>query len=143
MKKMIIVVFMLSFVLTIFCSCGERINNTSGSKDFFLKEEAILDELPKVLEKGERFTITGIVDYSDEPSDIGENYCSITGDAKIEYLYTDIYDEESKWSSNVFYTKENDTTLLKKYVGQQVTVSGIFDAECHGIPYITKIDVLQ
>lgn len=121
MKKLGLIIICI-LVLTLFISCGSH---------------------DKVLKKGDVFTITGMVDYSDEPSDIGQNYCSITGALTIEYLYTDIYEEESKWSSNVFYTKGKDTILLKKYIGQQVTVSGVFDAESHGIPYITNIDILQ
>ncbi len=87
------------------------------------------------------FSVTGIVDYSDEPSDIGQEYCFITGSETIEYYYTDIYDQESKWASNIFYTYGEDTALLKEYVGQEITVSGAFDAESHGIPYITNIMV--
>ena len=62
-----------------------------------------------------------------------------TGDEKVEYLYIDIYGEESKWSSNIFYTQGKDTSFLKEYVGQKVAVSGIFAAESHGIPYIKDI----
>ena len=96
-----------------------------------------------VLKIGDTFSVTGIVDYSDEPSDIGQEYCLITGNEKIEYYYIDIYDEQSKWSSDVFYTKGEDTALLKEYVGQKIGVSGVFDAESHGIPYITNITILQ
>ncbi len=101
------------------------------------------DNSEKVLKKGDKITITGMVEYSEEPSDIGQKYCSVTGDKNIEYVYTDIYDEESKWSSNVFFTKEKDTDILKKYVGQKVTVSGVLDTESHGIPYITNIEITE
>ncbi len=93
------------------------------------------------LEVGDSFTISGMVDYSDEPSDIGKEYCFVAGDVEIEYYYTDIYDERSQWKSDIFYTKGADTGILKKYVGQEVTLSGIFDSECHGIPYITNISI--
>lgn len=96
---------------------------------------------PDFLNIGDRFSLTGIVDYSDEPSDIGQEYCFITGTEEIEYYYIDIYGEKSKWSSKVFYTKGNDTALLKDYVGQKLTVYGVFDAECHGIPYITNVTI--
>lgn len=92
---------------------------------------------------GDTFSVTGMVSYSNEPSDIGQEYCYVTGDREIEYYYMDIYDKESKWQSNVFYTKGDDTDLLKDYVGCEVEVLGIFDAECHGIPYITQIKVLD
>lgn len=92
---------------------------------------------------GDELTVTGVVDYSDEPSDIGIEYCFISSDTDIEYYYTDVYDEESKWHSNVFYTIGSDTELLKEYVGQKLTVSGIFDAESHGIPYITNIEIVE
>lgn len=99
------------------------------------------DETAETLEKGDMFSVTGVVEYSDEPSDIGQEYCFITGQERIEYFYTDIYDEKSKYSSDVFYTRGNDTTFLKEYIGQEVTITGTFDAECHGIPYITDITV--
>ena len=94
-----------------------------------------------ILKIGDSFSVTGIVEYSDEPSDIGQEYCFITGNKKIEYYYTDIYGEQSQFASNVFYTKGNDTALLKEYIGREVTLSGLFDAESHGIPYITNITV--
>lgn len=94
------------------------------------------------LRNGDFFSVTGVVDFSDDPSDIGQEYCLITGNEKIQYYYTDIYNNESKWASDVFYTKGNDTPLLKEYVGEKVTVSGVFDAECHGIPYITNISIV-
>lgn len=99
------------------------------------------ENLSEALKKGDIFFITGVVGYSDEPSDIGIEYCFITGNEKIEYFYTDIYNEESEYSSNTFYTRDKDTEALKDYIGQKVTVSGSFDAECHGIPYITDITV--
>ena len=99
------------------------------------------NDAPEFLKIGDKFSVTGVVDYSDEPSDIGLEYCFITGADETEYYYIDIYGEQSKWSSKVFYTKGNDTALLKEYVGKRLTVSGIFDAECHGIPYITNITI--
>ena len=33
---------------------------------------------PQNLEIGDTFTLTGVVSYSDEPSDIGQEYCSVT-----------------------------------------------------------------
>ena len=104
------------------------------------KNEAVSVDEMKI---GDTFSVTGMVAYSDEPSDIGQEYCFITGDREIEYYYTDIYGEQSKWKSNVFYTKGEDTPLLKEYVGREVTVSGIFDAESHGIPYITQIEIIH
>ncbi len=93
------------------------------------------------IKAGDEFLVTGTIDYSDEPSDIGREYCFITGDKSLDYTFIDVYNEESKWASNVFYTRGEDTELLKKYVGQKLTVSGVFDAECHGIPYITKVNI--
>ena len=98
---------------------------------------------PDILKIGDSFSVTGTVDYSDEPSDIGQEYCFISGNEKFEYYYTDIYGEQSQFASDVFYTKDDDTALLKEYVGQRLTVSGTFEAESHGIPYITDIKVLQ
>ena len=93
------------------------------------------------MKNGDKFSVTGILEYSDEPSDIGQEYCFITGSEKLQYFYTDIYGKQSQFESNVFYTKGEDTALLKEYVGQKLTVSGTFDAECHGIPYITNVTV--
>lgn len=112
-------------MITLFVSCG---NDSNG----------------KVLKVGDKFTISGMVTYSEEPSDIGQRYCSVAGDVEFEYVYTDIYDEESKWSSKEFFTKDDeDTDLLKKYEGKEVTVSGVFDAESHGVPYITNIEITE
>ena len=129
MKKSVLIMA-FTLIILFFTSCSISYDN---------KE---IDAVNKLLKPGDKFTVTGVVDYSDKPSDIGNNYCSVTGDVKIEYLYMDIYNEESQWSSNVFYTKGNDTILLKKYVGQEITVSGEFDAECHGIQYITNIEIV-
>ncbi len=118
MKKFCIMII-LSFMVVILISCGNHQSN--------------------VLTTGDVFSVTGTVAYFDEPSDIGNEYCSVTGNVKTEYLYTDIYGEESMWSSNTFFTQGDDTTLLKDYTGQQVTVSGVFATESHGIPYITEI----
>ena len=71
-----------------------------------------------ILRNGDFFLVTGDVDFSDDPSDIGQEYCLITGNEKIQYYYTDIYNKESKWASDVF------------------------NAECHGIPYITNISIV-
>lgn len=102
------------------------------------------DNNGKVLKKGDEFTVSGIVAYSEEPSDIGQRYCIVTGDVEFEYIYTDIFGEESKWASKEFFTNEDgDTNLLKKYEGEKVTVTGLFDSEGHGIPYITNIEVLE
>lgn len=110
-------------MITLFVSCG---NDSNG----------------KVLKVGDKFTISGMVTYSEEPSDIGQRYCTVAGDVEFEYIYTDIYEEESKWSSKEFFTKDDeDTDLLKKYEGKEVTVSGVFDAEAHGVPYITNIEI--
>ena len=117
MKKLI---FALVFIVIALSGCGR-------------------ENSPEILKIGDEFSVTGIVEYSDQPSDIGQEYCFITGAEKIEYYYIDIYGDLSKWASNVFYTKDGDTYLLKDYVGKKVTVTGTFDAECHGIPYITKI----
>ena len=127
MKKMLLVILCIIFLI-------------SGCTDSSFNSENIV-ETPNtdILRKGDFFSITGVVDYSEDPSDVGQEYCLITGSEKITYYYTDIYDEESKWSSEVFYTQGKDTALLKEYVGKKVTVSGFFDAECHGIPYITNI----
>ncbi len=95
------------------------------------------------LKIGDKFKITGVVDYSDSPSDIGEEYCFMSCESEIEYYYIDIYGEESKWKSNTFYTKGADTAFLKEYVGETLTVFGTFDAECHGIPYITDIEIVD
>ena len=106
--------------MILLCSCSEKVN---------------------VMKEGDSFSVTGVVDYSDEPSDIGQEYCYITTNEKIEYSYEDIYGETSVWSSEIFYTKGDDTDILKEYIGKSITVSGIFDAEVHGIPYITSISV--
>ena len=98
---------------------------------------------PQILEIGDTFTLTGVVSYSDEPSDIGQEYCSVTINEKKEYYYNDIYDKRSKWSSDIFFTKGNDTVLLKDYVGSEITISGTFDAESHGIPYITNVTISE
>jgi hypothetical protein len=112
-------------VITFLVSCG---NDSNG----------------KVLKVGDKFTISGMVTYSEEPSDIGQRYCAVAGDVEFEYIYTDIYEEKSKWSSKEFFTKDDeDTDLLKKYEGKEVTVSGVFDAESHGVPYITNIEITE
>lgn len=121
MKRLICTIMILLFTTIILFSCGNRKTD--------------------VLTAGDVFSITGIVEYSDEPSDIGNEYCSVTGSVKKEYLYIDIYGQESKWSSDIFFTQGKDTVLLKDYVGQKVTVSGELAAESHGIPYITNITV--
>ena len=128
MKK---ILFAMLCIVLLFSGCTGKDSLNSGN---------IADTI--ILRKGDLFSVTGIVEYSDDPSDIGQEYCLITGNEKTEYFYTDIYGEESKWASDIFYTKGNDTALLKEYVGQKVTVSGVFDAECHGIPYITNITVV-
>ncbi len=106
-----------------------------------VETEANTDIISNDLKIGDAFTITGEVGYSEQPSDIGETYCYITTEREINYYYTDIYGEESNWKTVVFFTKENDTDILKEYIGQTVTVSGTFDSEVHGIPYITNVDV--
>ena len=121
MKKISIIIVVLLMISVVLISCGK---NQSG-----------------VLSAGDTFSVTGIVEYSDEPSDIGKEYCSVTGSDKLEYLFIDIYGEESTWSSDTFFTRGRDTELLKEYVGRKVTVSGFFDSESHGIPYITNITV--
>lgn len=139
MKKLFVV---LGCVLLVFTGCL-KIENT-GTENIDLQNKTTLETVSEdALKIGDEFLITGTVDYSDKPSDIGQEYCFVTGDKEIEYCYMDIYDKESKWQSNVFYTKGDDTALLKDYVGCEVTISGIFDAECHGIPYITQIEVLN
>ena len=112
-------------MITLFVSCG---NDSKG----------------KVLKKGEEFTISGIVAYSEEPSDIGQRYCSVAGNVEFEYVYTDIYGEESKWTSKEFFTNnDEDTDLLKKYEGETITVTGLFDSEGHGVPYITNVEITE
>lgn len=121
MKKICLIMMALFIVTTILTSCGKNQHD--------------------VLTAGDVFSVTGKVDYSDEPSDIGEEYCLIAGSEKIEYFYVDIYEETSQWSSDTFFTQGNDTDLLKEYVGQEITVSGVFATEVHGIPYITNITI--
>lgn len=121
--------FLLCFCIFA-CGCSQ-----SGNTDISEKESI------NIMEIGDNITVTGVVGYSDKPSDIGQEYCFITTDKKTEYKYKDIYGGTSEWSSNVFYTKGDDTEYLKEYIGKNVTVSGIFDAESHGIPYITSIEV--
>lgn len=121
MKKVCIAILALLLILTIMVSCSKKQTD--------------------VLSAGDAFSVTGMVEYFDQPSDIGKEYCSIAGSVKIEYLYIDIYGEESQWSSDTFFTQGNDTDLLKEYVGQQVTVSGFFASESHGIPYIKNITI--
>ena len=112
-------------MITLFVSCG---NDNSG----------------KVLKNGDKFTVTGIVAYSEEPSDIGQRYCSVAGNVEFEYVYTDIYGEESKWTSKEFFTNnDEDTDLLKKYEGENVTITGLFDSEGHGVPYITNVEITE
>lgn len=115
----------------------------SGCEANVDKNDGVVTENPteKIMKIGDGLAVTGMVEYSDEPSDIGQEYCFVTGTEEIKYRYTDIYGEESEWKSNVFFTKGDDTALLKEYAGSVVTVSGIFDAESHGIPYITDITV--
>ncbi len=119
--------------LLLLCGCSQGTEQNSQSP------KASVSQSVTILEKGDFFFITGVVNYSDEPSDIGQEYCFITTGEKVEYNYIDIYGETSKWSSDVFCTKGEDTTLMKDYVGKTVTISGVFDAESHGIPYITNI----
>lgn len=121
MRRICLIIFALLMVVTVLVSCGKNKND--------------------ILKSGDMFTVTGKVEYSDEPSDIGQEYCSIKGSKKIEYLFVDIYGEEAKWSSETFFTRGTDTNLLKEYVGQEITVSGCFATEVHGIPYITNITV--
>lgn len=120
MKKLLAVLFC---GLILLCGCSEAEDNYG------------------ILNPGESFTVKGVVEYSDEPSDIGNEYCFVTNDKVIKYNYNDIYGEISTWSSDVFYTKGEDTELLKEYVGETVTVSGVFEAESHGVPYITDITI--
>ena len=128
---------LLICIMVIFCGCS--LNEKSDKKQNTAETET---NSVKILEKGEAVSLSGMVGYSNRPSDIGEEYCLITIDKKIEYYYKDIYGETSKWSSNVFYTKGEDTAVLKEYTGKNVTVAGTFEAESHGIPYITNITVL-
>ena len=121
MKKLISIMIVLSLMAVTLVSCGNK--------------------QPEVLKAGDDFSVTGMVEYFDEPSDIGNEYCSVTGNVKIKYEYVDIYGEKSSWSSETFFTQGDDTVLLKDYVGKKVTVSGVFAAECHGIPYITNIEI--
>ncbi len=121
MKKICLIIVALFTLTTILVSCGRNQSD--------------------ILTAGDVFSVTGKVDYSDEPSDIGQEYCFIVGSEKIEYLYIDIYGEESKWSSDTFFTQGNDTELLKEYIGQEITVSGTLATEVHGIPYITDITI--
>ena len=132
MKKVLFVLFCVVIALS---GCGTNVDNNDG-----VVTENPMEEIMKI---GDGLTVTGLVEYSDEPSDIGEVYCFVTGAEKLKYRYIDIYGEESEWESDTFYTKGDDTALLKEYVGSVVTVSGTFDAESHGIPYITKVTVLQ
>ena len=138
MKKILVVLICMAVIL---CGCGKTENIMENNS--LPNENAGNSVSEQLLEKGQNFLIEGIVGYSDEPSDIGQQYCFVTCDTKISYYYTDIYNEKSSWSSEVFYSKGNDTVLLKEYVGRKVKLSGIFDAESHGIPYITNITVLQ
>ncbi len=128
MKKLCIALFCVILLLS---GCGQK---KDDNVDVNKTDKAFL-------KAGDEFSVTGIIQYSDEPSDIGREYCFVTGDKKLDYTYIDIYNEESKWASEVFYTRGEDTEKLKKYVGEKLTVSGIFDAECHGIPYITNVTV--
>jgi len=122
MKKICDLLLCVMCVIVFVCGCSQE-----SSSD--------------VMKKGDKFSITGVVSYSNEPSDIGQEYCFVTTNDKIAYSYKDIYDEMSDWSSNVFYTRGDDTAVLRPYVGKNITVSGVFDAESHGIPYITKVTV--
>ena len=138
MKKIFAVLIGVAVIL-----CGCWGNGIVLENDFLSNENTNNSVSADMLKKGDSFSLTGVIDYSNEPSDIGQEYCFITSDTKIDYYYTDIYDEQSTWSSNVFYTKGDGTNLLKEYVGREISISGIFDAESHGIPYITNITVLQ
>lgn len=138
MKKILVVLICMAVIL---CGCGG--NEIVLENDALSNENTNNTVSADMLKKGDSFSLTGIVDYSNKPSDIGQEYCFITCDTKTDYYYTDIYNEMSSWSSDVFYTKGDDTVLLKEYVGQKISISGIFDAESHGIPYITNITVLQ
>ena len=138
MKKFFAVLVCVALML-----CGCQKNEIVLKNNGLSSENAGSGVSADMLKKGDSFSLTGIVGYSNEPSDIGQEYCFITSDIKIDYYYTDIYDEQSTWSSDVFYTKGDDTDLLKEYAGQKISISGIFDAEVHGIPYITNITVLK
>ncbi len=138
MKKVLI---LLAFMGIFLSGCVKK-QDTNTERIDLEKESNIETVSSNILKKGDEFSLTGIVEYSDEPSDIGLEYCFITISEKLEYYYIDVYEEESKWSSNVFYTKGEDTARLREYVGREVTVSGVFEAECHGIPYITDISIM-
>ncbi len=139
MKRLFVLLVCMLIVVS-GCSKNEAVSLEKNDSQNKTTSKTVLKDLLKI---GDTFSITGMVDYSDKPSDIGQEYCFVTGDKEIEYYYIDIYDKESKWQSNIFYTKGDDTTLLKDYVGRKITVSGVFDAECHGIPYITNIEILD
>lgn len=137
LKTILVVLFCF---LMLFSGCSQSENIKEGKQEIQIANTSEPESV-KILEKGDIFSLTGIVDYSNKPSDIGQEYCFIKGENEVEYNYKDIYGEISKWSSDVFYTKGQDTALLKAYVGKSITISGEFDAESHGIPYITNIDI--
>lgn len=131
MKKLLVV---LICIVLLFTGCVQKgINDNDNTQT----------AEPEILKIGDTFSLTGVINYSDEPSDIGQEYCSVTIVNKIEYYYNDIYGKQSKWSSDVFFTKGDDTTLLKDYIGSEITISGVFDSESHGIPYITNITITE
>jgi len=102
------------------------------------------EEKHDILGEGDLFEISGTVEFCDEPSDIGTEFCLIQGNTEIEYCYKDIYGEESLWKSDTFYTrKKEDTEYLRKFTGKKVTVSGTFKSEVHGVPYITDISIKE
>lgn len=96
-----------------------------------------------ILKDGDVITVTGTVSYSNEPSDIGSQYCAINDIEPIAYYYTDMEGEQCDLTSTIIFTAEQETELMKAYVGQEVTVSGKLATECHGIPYITECEVID
>ncbi len=99
-------------------------------------------ELPTdALRIGQEITVSGAVQYSNEPSDIGEEYCFFDVPS-YSYIYEGIDYEQCANETDVIFTRGKATELLKDYIGQSVEIKGVFGSEMHGIPYIDNITVV-
>ena len=95
------------------------------------------------LRDGDTLTVSGIVQYSDDPCDVGNEYCYLVNNETVPYYFTDIFGETAQVSDSTFFCVDSDLDILFPYTGRLVTITGTLRTECHGIAFLTNIKKVE